>query len=187
MKYVLQQSRLQHLLQSRNGYLMLASGSIGLNILLVLFLFCTIGRERIVVVPPEIQKSFWVTSSLVSPEYLSEMVLFLNSLNFNVTPSNAPQQHAVLLRYVDPSQYAAVKMKLLEVDDRLKKEHVSIAFQPSHVKVDTKKLIAEVSGDLQYTVGDIPIAPQHVVYRWGFRYSQGRLLITAFPEVKKNA
>jgi conjugal transfer pilus assembly protein TraE len=187
MKYLLQKSRLQHLIQHRNGYLTFACGSLLLNILLVMVLFCMIGRERIVVVPPDIQKSFWVTSSRVSPDYLSEMVLFLNSLSFNITPSNASMQHKILLRYVDSTIYSTLKMKLMEIEDHIKKEHITMAFYPRDVKVDTNKLAAIVTGDLQYTVGDIQLLPQQVKYQYGFRYTQGRLTLTSFPEVKKHA
>jgi conjugal transfer pilus assembly protein TraE len=188
MKYLLQKSRLQHLIQYRNGYLVLASGSLVLNILLVVFLFFMIGRERIVVVPPEINKAFWLTSNRVSPDYLSEMVLYLNSLSFNLTPANANMQHRVLLRYVDPSYYETVKIKFIEIEDRVKKEHITMAFYPSEPpKVDANKLIARITGDLQYTVGDIQLPPQRVTYQYGFRYTQGRLTLTSFPEVKTHA
>ena len=186
MRHLLEQARLQHLLKNRNGYLVLAFGSMILNIILSSFMFFMVGRERIVIVPPEIQKSFWVTSGRVSPEYLSEMVLFLTSLSFNVTPNNAETQHSVLLRYVDSAYYEKLKIKLIEVEDKIKKEHITTSFYPNEVKVDTKKLIAKVSGDLVYTVGDIQIAPAHVTYLFGFSYKQGQLRITSFPEVKNH-
>lgn len=187
MKYLLQKSRLQHLIQHRNGYLALAGGSLLLNILLVMLLFFMLGRERIVVVPPDIQKSFWVTSSRVSPEYLSEMALFLNSLNFNITPSNAKMQHKILLRYVDPSYYETLKMKFMEIEDRVKKEHITMAFYPGEIKVDANKLIVRITGDVQYSVGDMQIPAQRITYQYGFRYSQGRLTLTSFSEVKHHA
>ncbi len=53
--------------------------------------------------------------------------------------------------------------------------------------VDGKKLLARVTGDLYYTVGDIQLAPQRVTYQYGFRYTQGRLTLTSFSEVKAHA
>lgn len=188
MKYLLQKNRIQHLIQYRNGYLTLASGSIVLNVLLVVLLFCMIGRERVVIVPPEIKKSFWLTSNHVSPEYLSEMALYLNGLSFNLTPSNASIQHHLLLRYVDPSYYEKLKTKFIEIEDKVKKEHITMAFYPSSPpQVDANKLIAQITGDLQYTVGDIHLPPKRVTYQYGFRYSQGQLMLTSFPEVKTHA
>ena len=187
MRFLLGRTRLQHLIKSRNGYLALACGSLVVNALLVIFMFFMVGRERIVIVPPEVPKSFWVTASRVSPEYLSEMALFLSSLSFNATPSNIVMQHNVLLRYVDSAYYEAIKSKLTEVSDKVKKEHITTSFYPGSVKVDTRRLIAELSGDMQYTIGDIQTQPTHVTYQIGFSYRQGQLRITSFPEVKNNA
>jgi conjugal transfer pilus assembly protein TraE len=187
MRYLLEQSRLQHLIKSRNGYLILAIGSTIINTLLVVFIFFMVGRERIVMVPPEIQKSFWITSGTVSPEYLSEMALFFTSLSFNVSPGSATMQHAILLRYVDPTYYEILKRKLVDVEERIKKEHITTSFYPGEVKVDTKHFIVQVSGDLQYTIGDVQLPLEHVTYQYGFSYKQAQLKITSFPEVKNHA
>src|SRR4051812_33799533 len=118
MKYLLHHSRLQHLIQHRNGYLVLASGSILLNIILAIAFIMLSNNERIVMVPPSINKSFWVTANQVSPEYLSEMSLFFASLRFNITPSNAIMQREQLLRYVHPSLYESLKIELVAEADR---------------------------------------------------------------------
>lgn len=186
MRYLLQQSRLQYLIKNRNGYLILASASLTLNILLVLFLFVMVGRERIVVVPPEIQKSFWLTSNKVSPEYLSEMTLYLTSLSFNMTPSSAAMQHEILLRYVDPSYYPNLKSNLLEVEEKIKKEHITMTFFPRNISVDTKLMIGRVMGDLHYMVGDIQMPSKQVTYQYEFSYNNGQLKIKSFPEVKNH-
>jgi len=89
MKHLLQYSRLQHLIQYRNGYLILASISLILNMLLVLAIFLLIGHERIVIVPSIIEKSFWVTENQVSPDYLLQMSRDFANLRLNVTASNA--------------------------------------------------------------------------------------------------
>lgn len=108
---------MQHLVQNRNGYLMLASGSMLLNMMLFFAMFIVIGRERIVVVPPVIEKPLWVTSSQVSSDYLSEMSLFFANLRLNVTGSNAASQRDILLRFVAPEHYNDIKAELLnEVD-----------------------------------------------------------------------
>jgi conjugal transfer pilus assembly protein TraE len=145
-----------------------------------------LGRDRIVLVPPEIQKSFWVTSTQVSDEYLSEMTLFINAINFNITPSNARMQQAVLLRYIDSAYYNDIKTKLHETAEKFKKDNVSITFYPASVKVDTKKLIGQISGDIQYTIGDIQSPLKRVLYEWKFSYKQGQLRVVSFPEVKNH-
>ena len=187
MKYLLQKSRLQHLIQHRNGYLALASGSLLLNILLVITILVVSGHERIVMVPPTIDKSFWVTADHVSPEYLSEMSLFFADLRLNVTPSNAAMQRDVLLRYVNSGNYAALKSELLSESEHLTKSHLSTAFYPADIQVDAKKLISRITGDLQSKVGDSDLPVQHVLYEIHFSYHAGRLFVQSFEEIKHNA
>lgn len=187
MKSLLQKSRIQHLVQNRNGYLTLAVGSMILNILLVFVIFCMIGSERIILIPPTISKTFWVERSQVSPEYLSEMSLFLSGIRFNMTPSNALIQREIFLRYVDPSHYENLKSSLLDEEEHLKKEHISVAFYTNDVRVDSIKLVAKITGDLQYTIGDTLLPMQHAIYQLKFTYNNGRLLLKTFEEVKANA
>ena len=47
------------------------------------------GRERVVVVPPAIHKTFWVEAERASPEYLEQMGYFPAQLTLNVTPKVA--------------------------------------------------------------------------------------------------
>jgi conjugal transfer pilus assembly protein TraE len=184
MKYLLQRSRMQTLKFNRNGYLMLASISFVLNIMFMLDIYLLQGRERIILVPPAIEKTMWVTNSKVSPEYLSEMSLFLANLRLNVTASNASQQHELLLRYVAPKNYSAIKTELLTEVENLKKNHITTAFFPTDVEVDGKKTIARVTGHLQSTVGDTHLPFQKVAYQMTYQYQSGRLFVESIEEVK---
>lgn len=185
MKSILQQSRLGHVIQYRNGYLLLALCSLVLNGLLVLALFRLVGHERIVIVPPQIEKSFWVSGNQVSPEYLSEMSLFFANLRLNMTASNAASQREILLRHVSSNHYSELKSELVKEMESLKKRHITTAFFPVDVKVDPKKLISRITGDLQSTIGDMHIPSQRVTYQVAFSYDSGRLQVKSFEEVKK--
>lgn len=144
-------------------------------------------RERVVIVPPVIEKPLWVTSSQVSPEYLIDMSKYFSILRLNVTTSNAVSQRDDLLRYVAPEHYNDIKTELLLEADKLKKSHISTAFFPINVDVDTKKLLARVTGDMHSSVGDIHLPIQHVTYEISYKYQNGRLIITSFDEVKSHA
>jgi len=187
MKHLLRNTRIQYLVEHRNGYLTLAVLGLLANMLLVSYLFYAKGYEKIVVSPPMIEKSFWVSANHVSPEYLSEMAIFFANLRLNVTPSNAAMQRDILLRYVTPYCYEGLKIALITEAERLKKERITTAFYPVDVRVDAKKLIARVLGDLQSTIGDSQLSPQRVMYQMEFTYNAGRLLIKSFEEVKTHA
>jgi len=155
--------------------------------MLVIHLFYAKGYERTVIVPAQIAQSFWVSANQVSPEYLSEMGLFFANLRLNTTPSSAAMQHDVLLRYVSSNEYETLKTELVYEAEHIKKEHITTAFYPTDVKVDAKKLIVKVIGDLQSTVGDSQLSPKRVIYQLEFTYHASRLLVNSFEEVKEHA
>jgi len=186
VKHILQQSRLNHLIKQRNGYLILSSGLLILCLILVLLCFSLSNRERIILVPPNIEHSFWVASQNVSSEYLSEMTLFFSYLRLNVTPESADHQRQMLLRYTDPRYFGALNDALVAERDRMTTQHVSTAFYPVNVQVNPKAFSAVVTGDLLSSVGTTQLPTQRVMYQLQYRYDEGRLLVSQFQEVKSH-
>lgn len=187
MKRIVQKSLLQYVIRHRNGYLAVACGSLFLNILLSFGVITMAGHEKIIIVPPKISQSFWVTESEVSPEYLVEMSHFFASLRFNITPSNAENQREMLLRYVSPEYYEGLKVELITESERIAKEHISTVFYPVDTKVDTRHLTTLIIGDLLSTVGTNTLPSQRVTYKITYKYNEGRLLVKSFEEVKSHA
>ena len=72
------------------------------NLVLALFAVRLSGHERIVIVPPNIHKTFWVESDRVSSEYLEQMGYFLLQLTLNVTPQSVDHQAKLLLPFSEP-------------------------------------------------------------------------------------
>lgn len=187
MKRLIQKSRWQYLIQNRNGFLILASGSLVLNFLFIITIMLSIGHEKIILMPPEINRSFWVSSNQVSAEYLSEMGLFFTNLRFNVTPHNVDLQRDIFLRYVHPKEYADIKTALLLEADHITKEHISMAFYPVNIEVDTQKWLVRITGDLAANLGTTTLPTQRITYLITFSYNAGRLLVTSFQEEKLHA
>lgn len=188
MKNILHKSRIQHLIEKRNGYLLLAGGSILLNIILGFGIVNAVKYQKVILVPPVIEKPTWVTSYNVSPEYLSGMSLFLANLLLNVTPSNVLIQHQLFLRYVDSALYEKIKTELLTQGDRLQKEHMTISFQLSKLpQVDAAKFVARVTGDVQYMIGDTAMPAKSTTYLITYTYKHGQLMVKSFEEVTANA
>jgi len=175
-------SRLQKLIAQRNGYLMLAAGLLLLSLLLSLMVWRLIGRERVIITPPVVHRTFWVDHDEVSAEYLAEMTTFFAQLRLTVTPSSAPFQHATLLRYTDSAHYGELKNELVAEADHLTQSHISLAFYPVRVETDAKHLQARIEGDLYSTIGNAPATPIRIAYRVMYRYNEGRLLLQTFEE-----
>lgn len=183
MKLRAQKSLLQHAIRQRNGYLAIVCGSLLLNLVLGLGLISTIGREKIVIVPPKVTQSFWVNSSLVSSEYLAEMSHFFVMLRFNVAPATAKEQQEMLLRYVGPEYYESLKIQLLNEAESMMKDRISNAFYPVDIKIDARSLEALVIGDLVSTVGTNKTPTKRVTYKISYKYNNHRLLVKQFTEV----
>ncbi len=184
MKTAIQQSRLQELIAKRNGYLVLSVGLLLLCVLLSMMILRLIGRERIVITPPVIQRSFWVDNSQVSPEYLTEMTIFLAQLRLTVTPTSAEYQRETLLRYTDASFYGGFKNELVAEADHLTKSHLSLAFYPTNIMVDSQNLNARITGDLISTIGNAPLPAARVIYQVRYRYINGQLRLQSFQELE---
>lgn len=175
------------MLRRNQSFFLLSCISLLLNVLLVVYQFENLGNERIMLVPPNITKTFWVDGQHVSPEYLSEMGLFFCYLRLNATPSNVDQQHQVLLRYIYPNFYSEIKSILEQEEERIKSFHIAMNFFPTNVEVNENNWFVRITGDLQSTIGEEKQEPRHISYQIGFHYDAGRLLVKSFEEVKKDA
>ena len=187
MKIHVYQTRLNQLLEQRNGFLVLAAGTLILCLCLTLLLFYSMNHSRTIVTPAVVEKPFWVSNSEVSADYLSQMALFLVGCKLNLTPENADSMRKILLRYTDPRYYGAFNTALIAEHDRIIQQHINTVFYPIDITVDAKNLTAVVTGDLYSGVGTTQLAPQHLSYQFQFTYRHGRLLIKNFNEVKSNA
>ena len=89
---------------------MLAILSILGSFILAAALFIQVNKShRETLVPPHINKTFWIDGEKVSPEYLEQMGLFVLQLAVNNTPSSVDYNNQVLLRYV--AQRATARWK----------------------------------------------------------------------------
>lgn len=183
MKLSLARSEIEKMFAQRNGYLTLAAGAIFLCLLQSVIIFILIGKEKIVVVPPVIEKRFWVSAQGASAEYLSEMTTFFMNLRLNLTPESAFYQHELLLRYVDPVHYNSLKTALIKEEDKIKDQHISTVFYPVNIKVDAKKLIAIIEGDFKSFVGEVAMPVKRMTYKMNYRFDDGKLLVKSFEEV----
>jgi conjugal transfer pilus assembly protein TraE len=184
MRFSIERSQVAKLFAQRNGYILLALGSMLLCLIQLVIIFLLSSREKTILVPPTIEKSFWVSAQHVSPEYLSEMTTFFANLRLNITTESANQQREMLLRYTDPAYHNVLKAQLIQEADRINEQHLSMAFFPVNVKVDAKHVKAMIEGDIKSYVGESALPTKRVSYLIAYRYDTGRLLVKSFEEIK---
>lgn len=178
MKLSLYTSKIHQLIEQRNA-LVLVAIALGLsNVGLVVLL--TFKAERVILVPPQIQRSFWVEGSKVSAAYLEEMALFFSYQLLDVTPSSAACQREIALRYVVADFHNALKKRLITEEERYRKENLSTSFKVCEVVVTPNTRTVKLTGDLVSYVGGQKIKQSREIYSIRFRVSSGRYLIESF-------
>ncbi len=171
------------LLSQRNRLLM-ATGMLGvLCVLLGASNFYLIGKERIIIAPPIIHREFWISTDDVSDHYLEQMSQFFAGLLLNVSPSTFAVNAEHLLAHVVPERFASLKAQLVQQKMELERRGMSTSFHIHRFKIDRKKLIVELQGELKILVANTPIESSTKIYALKFVQQQGRLWIQAFEEV----
>ena len=161
-------------------------GSMLVNLALGILAARLAGRERVVVVPPTIHKTFWVESDRVSSEYLEQMGYFLMQLTLNVTPQSVDHQSKVLLQYAAPAAFGELRAALLAAAERLKRDGASTLFSAQDLIVDESGLRVGVRGQLATFVSDRRVSDVSKGYAIEFQYSGGRIFLKAFRETNPN-
>ena len=161
-------------------------GSMLVTLVLALFTMRLAGHQRIVVVPPNIHKTFWVESDQVSSEYLEQMGYFLMQLTLNVTPQSVDHQAKVLLQYAAPASFGELRTALLAAAERLKRDGASTIFSARDVLVDERALKVGVRGQLTTFISDRRVSDVSKGYAIELQYSGGRIFLKAFRETNPN-
>ena len=164
----------------------LLAASMITNVVLAVCAVRLTGRERVVLVPPTIHKSFWVESERVSAEYLEQMAYFLMQLTLNVTPASVDYQSRVLLQYVAPDAYGELRSARMSVAERIKRDGASTVFSAQHLAVDERGMRVGVRGQLTTFISDRRVAEVSKAYAIELQYTGGRIFLKAFRETHPN-
>ena len=170
-------------MRRRNRGLALAAGGLITALLICLvIIFNLIGTERTIVVPPSIDKTFWVTRDRASREYLEQMGSFVAWLILDVTPASIDWKKDILLNYVALDQHGAMKLRQEIEAERLKHINASTFFLPQQLSADEDKQAVVIRGRLRTQVNGQDTANETKAYSAEFQYVGGRVHLKAFKE-----
>jgi conjugal transfer pilus assembly protein TraE len=143
-----------------------------------------VGSERTVIVPPTIDKTFWVTRDKASPEYLEQMAGFMTWLVLDVSPSTIDWKRNVLLNYVAPDRHAALKTQMDLEADRLRSNNASTSFLIQQLTANASEQSVVVLGRLRRQINGSDIGePETRAYLTQFEYTGGRVHVRTFKEI----
>lgn len=178
MKFSIVSKEVVTAFKERNQIAIIAA-IVAISNVVLIALLCT-NKERVVLVPLQINTEMWTEKKAVSKEYLEEMSLFFSHLLFDASPHSMAYQRDVILRNVDPAVYNSLKHKLIKEEEKYKKENLTTTFRPTKITVNTSKLETLVTGYLTSFVGGKQMQQITDTYLIKFRYDAGRLFITSF-------
>ncbi|MBP6103518.1 MAG: type IV conjugative transfer system protein TraE [Gammaproteobacteria bacterium] len=171
-------------LLSQRNRLLIATGMLGVLCgLLGASNFYLIGKERIIIAPPIIHREFWISTDAVSDHYLEQMSQFFAGLLLNVSPSTFAVNAEHLLAHVVPERFSSLKTQLVQQQMELERRGMSTSFHINRFKIDRKKLLVELQGELKILVANTPVESSTKIYSLKFVQQQGRLWIQSFEEV----
>lgn len=143
-----------------------------------------VGSERTIIVPPSIDKTFWVTRDKASTEYLEQMAGFMTWLVLDVSPSTIDWKRNVLLNYVAPDRHAAMKTQMDLEADRLRSNNASTSFLIQQLTANDKDQSVLVIGRLRRQINGSDVGePETRAYQTQFEYAGGRVHVRTFKEV----
>ena len=171
-------------MRRRNRSLGLTVGALAVgHVVALIVILNLIGTVRTVIVPPSIDKSFWVSRDKASSEYLEQMGSFIAWLVLDVTPSSIDWKKGVLLGYVEPGQYGALKTRQEVEAERLKRINASTLFMPQQLVPSEDAQTVVVRGRLRTLVNGFETANDFKAYLLEFSFNCARMHLTTFKEL----
>jgi conjugal transfer pilus assembly protein TraE len=168
----------------RNRMLALAVGGLVLGqILSLLILLNVMGTVRTVIVPPSINKSFWVTSERADASYLEQMGAFVAWLVLDVSPSTIDWKKELLLTYVEPDKHGAFKAKQEVEAERLKRINAATAFAPEQLVPSEDGQSVVVRGRLRTLVNGMETTSDAKAYLVEFGFGGTRMHLKTFKDI----
>lgn len=149
----------------------------------LVIMFNMVGRERIVLTPPAIDKSFWVAKDRVSASYLEQMGGFMAYLTLDVSPSSIEWKKAMLLQYVTPDMYGALQTRQDLEGDRLKRLNATTQFSVAQLVPDEDTLSVHLKGRLATFINGTRTSDVEKEYIVGFDYTGNRIQLKRFEEL----
>ena len=155
-----------------------------LNVLLGWAVISLAGTGRTIVLPPSVEKSFWVEKDQVSATYLEQMAAYISYLALQSSPSTVDYQNKQLLEYVAPASYGQIRQDMEYYSSRLKKGSISQVFVPKEYDVNAPGKSVLVQGSMTTYVNEKPVGQKDVSFTVNFEVVHGKLYVRSLKETE---
>ncbi len=139
-------------------------------------------KERIVVLPAEPTKSFWMDNRQVSKDYLEQMAVYVLQLVLNNSPETVSSNTKKLLSYVVPDERGQTELMLTKQARRLKSSNASSSFIAESVFADEGNMTVAIAGRNRRFIGSQQTANVKSCWKVAFDYKGSRLWVKTLVE-----
>jgi conjugal transfer pilus assembly protein TraE len=174
-------------LEARTGikkiFFVLLACSVLANAALSVVTLTSKNTHRETLVPPAINKSFWVDGESISQDYLEQMGKFLLDLALNNTPLNCETNRSALLKYTASGSYGPLSTQTAANCKIIAKGRLSNYFSVTSISLKTSERSAVYIGTMTRWLGDKRMPDKAAAYRIKLGYSGGRIYLQELVEV----
>lgn len=154
-----------------------------LAIIALATIFYHVGRERTIIIPAGIEKSFWVSGDKVSPTYLEQMGEHMAYLALDVSPANIDYKKSRFLAYVTPDAHGELNTRIELEAARLKRDNATSMFSIQQLTPDEDRMAVVMKGRLTTFINDRRVSEVDKAYLAEFEYRGGRISVKTFREM----
>jgi conjugal transfer pilus assembly protein TraE len=149
-------------------------------VILVFFIMKLADNKRVLVIPPRVDKEFWVAGNEVSTTYLEQVASYIADMVMNVSPVNVDRAYDTILPFLttDPELVGLIRTELLTQADTIKEEDIYQSFYIRKVWIDKENHSITVSGISRRSTGNLYIGSQSASVKITYKISNGKFIIT---------
>jgi len=136
-------------------------------------------KQRVVFVPPTVDREFYIAGDSPSASYLEMMGEFVADKIMNFTSSNVLPRFNSILPFLSPANYNEVKTMLAKQADSITKANISQVFFVSRADVNEELKTIGVAGAIRRVVADQIAAEKPAVVWIKYRFKGGKFEIDA--------
>jgi len=149
----------------------------------LVLMFNMVGRDRVIVTPPSIDKTFWVSKERVSSSYLEQMGSFIAYLTLDVSPQSIDWKKTMLLQYVSPDVYGVLQTRLDLEADRLRRLNATTQFSVAQLLPNEEAMNVTLKGRLATFINGARTSDIDKEYVAEFEFKGNRVQIRNFKEI----
>jgi conjugal transfer pilus assembly protein TraE len=146
-----------------------------------IMLYRVANNKTVVVIPPKVDREFWVSGESLSYAYMEQVAVYLADSLLSVAPPNVDKAltRAMPFLTTDPAQVKEIRDSFAAYTKAVKENDWWQSFYPMKVMVDEKQRRIDVYGVLRKMTGNVYVGQENnKVISFNYEVRNGRLIIT---------